>query len=187
MSNNPIFKIILLVLLNIAVVSAQQSNVDSLDIEPPQQLSLSGPRVGFTYIIGALADTLENKYDARPFITQFGWQFEKQFMAMEDGLCALTEIVLLAGGIEQELFLPSLSFLVGMRTKKGSEFGFGPNLSLSGVAYVFAGGVTKRYGNLNFPINLSIVLSKSGTRISLLFGFTMVKQQRRTVWKKVPQ
>ncbi len=176
MVNNLICRSILIIsLLSSTTVLAQKSSVDSLEYPPPRQIELSGPRVGFTFIFGALADTLKNKYDAAPFVTQFGWQFEQRFMAMENGLSGLTETVVLVGGIEQGLFLPSLSFLVGLRTAKGSEFGFGPNLSLSGVAYVFAAGATKRYGNLNFPINISAVLSKGGVRISLLFGFNMVK------------
>ncbi|MCI0513999.1 hypothetical protein L0128_12360 [candidate division KSB1 bacterium] len=177
MGNNLICRIILMLsLLSSPTVLALQANHDTLKYQSPEQIKLSGPRIGFTLILGDLADTLKARYDAAPFITQFGWQFERRFMASEDGFCGLAETVLLVGGIEQELFLPSLSFLVGLRTAKGTEFGFGPNLSLSGIAYVFAGGVTKRYGNLNFPINLSAVLSKSGFRISLLFGFNMVKR-----------
>ncbi len=177
MVNNLICITILIVsLLSSTTVSAQQSSADSLKYESPRQVKLSGPRVGLTLITGELADKLKDEYDATPFITQFGWQFERRYTATENGLTGLTEFVPLVGGIEQGLFLPSLSFLMGLRTAKGAEFAFGPNLSLSGVALVFAVGVTKIYGNLNFPINLSAISSKSGTRISLLFGFNTVIQ-----------
>ncbi|MBN2010449.1 hypothetical protein JW960_13970 [candidate division KSB1 bacterium] len=138
-------------------------------------IELSGPRVGLTIIGGALADTLRNEFGASPFVTQFGWQWEKQFTASEDGFAGLTELVPLIGGIEQGLFLPSLSFVVGLRTARGAEIGFGPNLSLAGSAYVFAVGITKRVGNLNFPFNLSVVTSKEGMRVSLLAGFNMAQ------------
>ena len=115
MVNNLICRSILIIsLLSSTTVLAQKSSVDSLEYPPPRQIELSGPRVGFTFIFGALADTLKNKYDAAPFVTQFGWQFEQRFMAMENGLSGLTETVVLVGGIEQGLFLPSLSFLVGL-------------------------------------------------------------------------
>ncbi len=167
--------IILILLLSSAVALAQQSDIDSLEFRPARQVNLTGPRVGFTFILGALADTLKSRYSASPFITQFGWQFEHRLIATESGLTGLTEVVPLIGGLEQGLFLPSLSFLVGLRTPAGSEFGFGPNVSLSGAAYVFASGVTKRYGELYFPINVSLILSRKGIRVSLLFGFNSVK------------
>ena len=153
-------------------LNAQQS--DSLKYKPLPVLKLSGPRIGVTFITGKLADTLRTKYGAAPIITQFGWQLEKRFIATESGLSGLTEFVPLIGGLEQGLFLPSLSFLIGLRTAKGSEFGVGPNISLGGFAYVLAAGVTKNYGGLNFPINASLVMTKKGLRISLLIGFNSV-------------
>ena len=59
-------------------------------------------------------------------ITQFGWQVEKQFYNGGSGVAALTEAVVLVGGMEQGLVLPSLSWLVGVRTHAGTEFGVGP-------------------------------------------------------------
>ena len=177
MGSNLICRAIMIVfLLSATTAFAQQSNVDSLDYKPLRQIELSGPRVGLTFITGALADTLNSKYDASPLITQFGWQFEQRFISTENGLTGLTEFVPLIGGLEQGLFLPSLSFIVGLRTATGSEFGFGPNVSISGVAYVFAGGVTKQHGDLYFPINASLILTKNGARISLLVGFNSVAQ-----------
>jgi hypothetical protein len=36
-----------------------------------------------------------------------------------------------------------------------------------------AGGVTFRAGNLNVPMNVAIVPSRVGTRVSVLTGFTV--------------
>ena len=168
-------RFIYLMLLIAAICAGQQTDPQSAPIKPPVQQTLSGPRFGVTLITGALVDSLKMEYeDARPLITQFGWQFERRFMATEEGLAGLAELVILVGGIEQEIFVPSLSFLVGLRTVSGKEFGLGPSISPLGVAYAFAAGVTKRYGGLNFPINFSIVSSRGGLRFSLLFGFNMV-------------
>ena len=69
--------------------------------------------------------------------------------------------------------LPSLSWMVGLRTREGAEIGVGPNITAAGVALAMAGGVTFRAGALNVPMNFAVVPSKSGTRVSFLTGFTL--------------
>jgi hypothetical protein len=142
---------------------------------PPveQPASLSGPRLGFTFlsdgIVGRLKD--DARINVSPVVTQFGWQFEKQFYSTESGPTAVTDWVVLVGGLEQGVVLPSVSWLVGMRTMKGAEFGIGPNITPVGAALAVAAGKTFRAGALNVPVNLAIVPSKSGVRVSLLAGF----------------
>ncbi|OQY05152.1 MAG: hypothetical protein B6I20_01735 [Bacteroidetes bacterium 4572_117] len=149
------------------IVKAQQNEIEI--IEP---VNLNGPRIGFTIIgKGELADELKSSFDTEPFITQFGWQFETRFFTLPTGVAGLVEAVLLIGGLEQNVFLPSASFLVGIRSAKGVEFGFGPNVSLSGAAFVFAAGLTLQSNSINFPINIAVVPSPKGIRISLLLGF----------------
>ena len=63
-----------------------------------------------------------------------------------------------------------------MRTRGGTEFGVGPNVTPVGVALVIAAGMTMRAGALNIPINVAVVPSKSGTRVSVLTGFNRRKQ-----------
>jgi hypothetical protein len=106
-------------------------------------------------------------------IAQFGWQFERQFLAEANGLAPITEAVVLIGGLDQGVFLPSLSWLVGLRTPRGTEFGIGPNITPVGVALAVAGGFTIRSGAVNIPVNLALVPSQTGMRVSLLTGFTM--------------
>ena len=135
-----------------------------------QQVELDGPRVGVTYITGDLADKLDER-NIKPLITQFGWQFETDYFTLESGTTGLVETVILIGGIEQGKFLPSISALLGFRNYQGFEFGFGPNLSLSGVGLSFAIGTTINLEDkVNIPINLAIVPG-GGIRISLLTGF----------------
>jgi hypothetical protein len=81
--------------------------------------------------------------------------------------------VVLAGGLEQGAFLPSVSWLVGLRTASGMEFGVGPNLTPAGSALAFAAGVTYSTGALNIPVNVAVVPSKAGVRVSVLTGFNM--------------
>lgn len=159
---------------------------------PPEQdqfytkpfMKLSGPRTGITVITGKLADTIKDEYELVPTITQFGWQYETMFFSIPDGPVGVSEYVILVGGIEQGVAIPSLSWVVGLRGPTGLEIGVGPNISLSGIAYVIAGGITKSYGQLNVPINGSIVLSQGGIRFSVLVGFTSAvydnKQKERS-------
>ncbi len=108
-------------------------------------------------------------------ISQFGWQFEKQFYSKEGGPTVLNEWVVLAGGLDQGVLLPSVNWLVGLRTREGAEFGIGPNITPVGVALAMAAGVTFRAGVFNIPMNFAVVPSKSGLRVSMLTGFTLRK------------
>ena len=78
--------------------------------------------------------------DVGPNISQFGWQFEKQFYTRDSGVAAVNEWVVLLGGLDQGVALPSVSWLVGLRTREGAEFGIGPNITPAGVALALAGG-----------------------------------------------
>ena len=63
--------------------------------------------------------------------------------------------------------------MVGVRTRDGAEFGIGPNITPAGTALVFATGMTFRAGALNVPVNVAVVPSKAGTRVSVLSGFSL--------------
>lgn len=146
-------------------------------IEPPplaKTVSLSGPRFGMTALGPGVVRELEKRSIAvGPNITQFGWQFEKEFYAKSSGIAAVNEWVVLVGGLEQGRVLPSLSWLVGMRTREGAEFGIGPNITPAGVGLALAAGVTMRTGTFNVPLNVAVVPSRVGTRVSVLTGFNM--------------
>ena len=140
---------------------------------PPDTMSLSGPRAGITYLTPAVVDQIKEDFnkDINPVISQFGWQFEKRFMSSDTGATAVTEWVVLFGGIDQGVVIPSLTWLVGMRTVGGIELAAGPNLSPAGTGVAIAAGVTMRVGNLNVPFNAAVVPSANGPRFSFLLGF----------------
>lgn len=138
----------------------------------PNRMNLDGPRAGLTLITGETAKRLEEELDVTsPVISQFGWHFEKRFFSIPEGPTGVVEFIPLIGGMENNIVLPSLSLVVGLRGINGKEIGVGPNISVSGIAYVLGGGVTKTIGMLNIPVNGSIVFSSEGARVSLLVGF----------------
>jgi hypothetical protein len=136
--------------------------------------SLSGPRFGLTLLADGVVKKLEERdITVKPHVSQFGWQFERQFFTRDSGVTMVTEWVALIGGLEKSVALPSLSWLVGVRTRDGAEFGIGPNITPAGSALVFATGMTFRAGAVNVPVNVAVVPSKSGTRVSVLSGFSL--------------
>jgi hypothetical protein len=176
----------------IAVLMAAAAPAHSQTVPPiAEPLSLSGPRVGVTFLSDSIVQKLRNDdIHVGTAISQFGWQFEKQFSTAGSGPTLVTEWVLLVGGVDQGLFIPSASWLIGVRTMKGIEFGVGPNLTPVGAALVGAVGMTFHAGALNIPVNLAVVpskvhwytyssrppytsneVSKNGARVSLMFGF----------------
>src|SRR5689334_1133346 len=138
--------VLMMCLAGIAAPALAQTSIDVTNPPPPVRLvNLSGPRFGFTALSDGVVQRLhEREIDVRPAISQFGWQFEKEFFSKAGGLAALNEVVVLAGGLEQGVVLPSVSWIVGLRSPSGVEFGLGPNITPAGVALAMAGGVTFR-------------------------------------------
>jgi hypothetical protein len=140
---------------------------------------LTGPRFGLTYIGDGTTSQVLNRYHqmdsmevveagALPFTwtTQYGWQWETRFADSGGPIVGLVEWVAFVAGMEKGMFLPSFSSLVGVRGEGGFEFATGPNLSASGLGFVFAAGYNIKKGDLNMPINISIVPDKLGAKNS---------------------
>jgi len=172
---------------------------------------LAGPRVGVTFISpGPIADFLHDGFDfdgdeeqygsTGPAITTlYGWQWESRFADGGGQIVGIVEWIVLVGGMEKGMFLPSASSIIGARMDNGLEFGVGPNLSLSGIGMVFGVGYNFKSGNLNLPINISVIPGKkmtgtihhydddyynhweedyeynTGTRVAITLGFNMSK------------
>jgi hypothetical protein len=102
-------------------------------INNPKQdkLELNGPRMGFTYMTGEVgkifqAEKAVGGFEVMPLMFQFGYQFEVQYLNQGD-FQALFEFIPVITGLDQGLFIPSISVLNGLRSNKtGWEFAFGP-------------------------------------------------------------
>jgi len=160
--------------LFIACASPLHAQTGAAAPPPARELHLSGPRFGVTMLSPGVVSTLhENNINVGSAISQFGWQSEKQFYGKGSGVAALNEWVFLLGGLDQGVAIPSLSWMVGLRTHEGAEFGVGPNVTPAGVALAVAAGMTIRTGILNVPMNFAVVPTKAGTRVTMLTGFTL--------------
>ena len=100
------------------------------------RLRADGPRMGLTYFTGSTASLLaapkkDGGFASMPLMFQFGYQFEKQYLN-QGNFQALFEVVPMLTGLDQGLFIPSLTLMNGMRNNQnGWEFAFGPSLSLT--------------------------------------------------------
>ncbi len=200
------FTCLILSFLLLAFIAKAQDNQDNQGIQDKiyPTVKLNGPRIGLTYISpGLIAGQIRSAQDPNSnnnsgtTITQFGWQFEWRYFTLQSGVCGLVEFVPLIGGLDQGLFLPSCNLLIGIRDRNGFEFGFGPNVSIAGVGFVFAAGTNIKIDQVNFPINIAFVPSYKktvtvydngplytpphtvtedlGARISLVIGFNARK------------
>jgi len=138
--------------------------------------SLAGPRIGTVFITSSpVSSFLNGKLKLEDFgelpanydeiakgnlTTLYGWQWESRF-ADAGNVTGIVEWVALVAGMEKGKFLPSVSSMVGARTKSGLEFAVGPNLSMGGIAMVFGVGYNFKSGELNIPVNIAFVPGKT--------------------------
>jgi hypothetical protein len=133
---------------NILGIENNQSIVNVLvDVEEPittkySSVQLNGPRMGVAYVTGDLAKGIqapreEGGYDGYPVLSQFGYQYEIQYLSAGQ-FNALVEFLGMVSGLEQQLFIPSVVFMNGFRFgKRHWEFAFGPSISLRKEALGF--------------------------------------------------
>jgi TolB-like protein len=117
-------------------LTKKSSYESSINNPKEVSLNLSGPRMGFAVFTGTNATILKsavNKggYGVTPILSQFGYQFETQYLN-EGKYQALVEWIPMVTGIDQGLFIPSLTLLNGLRNNvNGFEFGIGPTFAIS--------------------------------------------------------
>lgn len=190
-------RLLLTLLILIALQSSAQiqySSTNAANYDSQVQKN-TGPRFGLTYITnGKLTADIEEEFGVTSnLISQFGFQFEKQIMG-DENIAGILEGILFIGGVDQGLFLPSISGMFGVRNKDSWELAVGPNLSVGGAAMVVGFGKSFNFGDINIPVNIAWVPSnsrqndyldidgnniteteKSGHRFTITVGFNMAK------------
>ncbi len=182
-----------LILLFLVLATAFTAAQEAQEGEPPRRLETAfGPRVGISYVLVGFQefnDAVQKIFPDSsrryiPIFTQFGLNLEQRIRLGDTQSHFAFQEVLLLGGVDQGIFLPSLSVLVGFRSRAGLEFGLGPNLSLErssgsfgvSLAVVFSVGWTFAFSNVFVPVDLALVPSPEGSRLSLLTGFNFKKR-----------
>ncbi|HRE73392.1 MAG TPA: hypothetical protein PK637_02490 [Flavobacteriales bacterium] len=116
-------------------LTVKNAFANSINQPNKSRLALDGPRMGCTLLTGTNAEIFKSAqsqggFDGFPLMFQFGYQFEKQYLN-EGNFQALFEFIPMITGLDQGLFIPSMTVLHGLRgNKKGWEFAFGPTVGL---------------------------------------------------------
>ena len=143
------------------LINLSQKNNYENTINYPQikSLKLSGPRMGFTYIMGPNSRILqapksEGGFDVYPLMFQFGYQWEIKYLN-QGNFQALFEVVPIITGLDQGKFFPSLSLLNGLRSNvSGWEFVFGPIIFVTPKERGFYDDNGKWFREFEAPISI---------------------------------
>ena len=130
----------------------------------------AGPRFGVAYLTRGSETAKQLNKPFYPLTTLFGWQFEHPFDVGPELPTVVSELVLLVGGLEQNVVLPSATWLIGVRKANGIEVGVGPTITGGGTQVALAGGITHHYSMVNVPINVAIAPARKGVSLSLTAG-----------------
>ena len=168
--------------LGISLLFAQPAEAMRVEI-------VFGPRVGVTYIAvnpeefnKSLQETYPDESRSYfPMMTQFGVNLEQRIRLGDTDSHFAFQEVLVIGGIDQNIFLPSLSVLIGFRSRVGLEFGLGPNVTLvrseeglvPNLSVIYAAGWTFNFRDVFVPVNIAVVPTPTDghPRVSFMTGF----------------
>ena len=116
-----------------------------------------------------------------PGLTQFGLNVERRIQLGTTDSHFVFQEILVIGGLDQNLVMPSLNTLIGFRSHAGLEIGLGPNLSLAvvdgrpslAVSVLYAIGWTFSFSDVHVPVNVAIVPTPRGgnPRLTVITGF----------------
>lgn len=166
---------------------------DLLPLSARGPVRLSGPRTGITVLSPGVASFINEASDGQlgdvPVLLQLGGQVESRAFQLESGLTGVTEAVLLVGGLNRGMVIPSATVLAGLRLPSGIEVGVGPNVVVSwGIAsaddvndagsyarlgLAITAGISPQIDDVNLPLNVAVVRGNEGLRLSLLVGFNV--------------
>ena len=127
---------------NDKVIVDQLTDIDEPLISTTKSMKLNGPRMGIAYLTGDLGEVIErttNKggYDGYPVLSQFGYQYEIQYLSAGE-FQALVEFVGILSGLEQRMFVPNFVIMNGFRlNNSGWEIAFGPSFTLKKTEHGF--------------------------------------------------
>ncbi|MFC1529396.1 hypothetical protein ACFL6R_01635 [Gemmatimonadota bacterium] len=168
-------------LLGVMAVETEAQTVNQRNQNRLGRRNMGGPRLGVTYVFGEGERYQELKdNDMGRLISQFGWHFEHQVVPEGGGPEFVIQVVPMIGGVEYGKILPITALAMGVRFPGGLEFGMGPELMVNDdgleSALILGIGKTFDYGGVSIPVNLVLTRNLGGTRLSLIFGYSIQKR-----------
>jgi hypothetical protein len=165
--------------------------------ELPRFQMLYGPVVGITYVVDVQGDLNERLQEMfpnpervyRPFFTQFGVNLEQRLRLGSTQSHFAFQEVFVVGGMDQGIFLPSFSFLLGFRSHRGLQFGLGPNLVVRwtqtelelAASVIYAVGWNFSLLGAYVPVSLAVIPTPEDgkPRISIISGFNFEMKRKK--------
>jgi hypothetical protein len=133
---------------------------------------LFGPRAGITYVAAdpdsfttSVNDIYHTNNDYFPLFSEIGLSVQQHIRISTTESYFTFQELLLIGGLDQNIVLPSISLLLGYVSPFGLNVGLGPYLTLQGsegkagiaASMVFKAGWTFRIHDVALPVSFTIV------------------------------
>ncbi len=171
--------------LTLLLSTAATAYTEPEDAEEPLY-AVFGPRVGVSWRFTSVSEFSEDVGTYFPIYSLFGACVELRIPLGETKSHFVVQEVLLVGGIDQSIALPSGAVLVGYRGASGFELGVGPILSFDQGGFIYylgfsfspgvvvAAGYTFSLGGIFVPIDVSWTVPNQRTwgGISVTTGFS---------------
>lgn len=155
--------------LVLAIPLAAQRPADRRSLAAPVAPRQDGPRFGLTLLgRGLEAELSARGYDVGNQYVELGWQFERRFGRAP--ITPVASLLLLAGGLDRGVLLPSATGQVSLRTPSGFGLGIGPTVGVTGAGLAAALTISPP-GRPEWVSTASLFTSPDGARLSLLVGF----------------
>lgn len=161
---------------------------ENIDPVPTTKINNNGPRMGAMLLGGKAAERLmapekEGGYETARVLTQIGYQFEGSYLSA-GGVNALGELLFTVSGLDQQMFIPSITLMNGFRlAKSGWEVAFGPSIRLQKKAKGYYDGEnnwhlwsepTGELDTAGLPVNSYDQVMQIDKRGSVMFGTSWV-------------
>ena len=139
--------------LALTAMSSLTLEAQALDLDTPKVELRHGFRMGYTY---------GNQLDRRdhiksPHMSALGYELTQTVESGVEGFRFIAIQNVLLSGLEQGLFLPSLTAMVGYEVFGIAQMGIGANLGALGPRLIIAAGLTPEVGNFQLPVHVHYI------------------------------
>lgn len=154
-------------------VSADDSSSQNSAGKPAGFEFILGPRVGVNYINTTPEEFSEEvgktfeQGEYYPVTSLFGLSLEQRILLGQTKSHFAFQEVIMVGGLEQSIALPSISILIAYRGATGFEFGAGATFSMSGVGVIAAVGWTFSFSGVYIPLDISVIIPNKNRPMSI--------------------
>jgi hypothetical protein len=154
--------------------------------DPPRMVVVFGPRLGAAYSlvdpaeysaqVNELLGTTADPGNYYPITSIFGINVEYRILLGDSKDHFAFQGLFVVNGMEQSVFLPAMSIMIGYRHHSGFEMGAGPIASLAGFGVLGAIGYTFSFNGVYVPVDVSFQIPNNSMYgcVTLTTGFNFM-------------